>query len=127
MTVQPNAILNSPSRVHGRSDIDKGELRLHKWHSNANVLENTKDTATPNIKGVYGVPGFASPVTIVGKIIFSEINQQKLGWEPGTNRIQLIYKDGGNFGLKDYTQHHISVPRSVANQEGSTIITTRFF
>ena len=28
--------------------MDKGGFRLHKWHSNAKVLENTNDTVAPD-------------------------------------------------------------------------------
>ena len=145
--------------------MGKGGFTLHKWHSNAKLLEDcTTDFTAPNqssltlttdnekeprttkilgipwhkdedtlqvcferclypaipltkrkilaaINGIFDVLGFASPITITGKIIFSEICLQKLGWD---EQVPVDIQRRWEVWIKGLNnRHNISVPRCV--------------
>lgn len=151
--------------------MDKAGFRLYKWHSNAEVLEDTNHITTPNhdppistfnankpraakilgipwqkekdtlqvsferclfpaipltkrkisaiINGVFDVLGFASSIMILGKIIFNDICQRKLGWD---EQVPVDIERRWGLWIKGLNlQHHISVPRSVVEQSGARL------
>ena len=151
--------------------MDRAGFRLHKWHSNAEVLEDTNHNSTPNhdlsistdnakkpraakilgtpwqkkedtlqvsferclypaipltkrkilaiINGVFDMLGVASPIMILGKIIFSDICQRKLGWD---EQVPIDIERRWKLWIKGLNlQDHISVPRSVVEQSGAQL------
>ena len=151
--------------------MEEGGFKLHKWHSNIQLLESEpdqeeassqdqdnlrvvlKDSASAStskilgvlwekksdalqvnfrpclqiespltkrkmlaaINGVYDILGWASPVTIIGKILFSEMCLLKIAWDdPAPVDISRRW----NLWIKELHKcNTISVPRSVVKRE----------
>lgn len=79
------------------------------------ALPLTKRKILAAINGVYDILGWASPVTITGKILFSELCLHKISWdEQVSDDIEQRWNMWAK-GLRDCRR--ITIPRSVVNRK----------
>ena len=127
--------------------MEKGGFTLQKWHSNVEELESisnetakgdqdfntkaysestTKILGVPwekkilaAINGVYDLLGWASPVMITGKILFSELCLRKVSWDEQVPDDIVRRWNQWAKTLRECTE--IKVPRSVVTNKGQQI------